>query len=239
MSAALKFNMEAEQLSQKPHIGEKWPKPRLVWENPELSAGMHKEKPKVKPEASYGRLVYNYFRDYDPTTGRYLQSDPIGLGGGINTYAYVRGNPLLNIDPLGLIEWSGSFHGRGLVGPVGAIEIEFTLTSKCVNGKQATVDVVAVGPAVGVGIKLAETRGGITFEDHLDDVQPYVFNGGFSAVQASIVVGPYGGQAGRTRLGGAFSRDSVDIRGLDIGVTLVIGSSTVTNVQMKECDCEK
>ena len=56
---------------------------------------------------------YNYFRDYYPGVGRYLQADPIGLKGGINLYGYVYNNPLNWIDFWGLDETSWSNWGWG------------------------------------------------------------------------------------------------------------------------------
>ncbi|MFC3652911.1 RHS repeat-associated core domain-containing protein [Dyella humi] len=68
-------------------------------------------------------LNYNVHRDYDPSTGRYTESDPLGFfGGQASTYAYVGGNPLSYVDPLGLAmsplrECGGNLAGCGDLPP--------------------------------------------------------------------------------------------------------------------------
>jgi RHS repeat-associated protein len=49
---------------------------------------------------------YNYFRDYDPALGRYIESDPVALGAGLNTYGYVGADPIAGIDPRGLARFN-------------------------------------------------------------------------------------------------------------------------------------
>lgn len=51
-------------------------------------------------------LHYNYFRDYEPATGRFIESDPVGLKAGMSTYSYTSSSPLRYADPKGLTNWS-------------------------------------------------------------------------------------------------------------------------------------
>jgi RHS repeat-associated protein len=79
-------------------------------------------------------LHYNYYRDYDPETGRYIQSDPIGLIGGINLYAYVESNPIQFADRFGLVR---NTRGPGICRGTDCVEPPF----------EPTPDGEGVGPA--------------------------------------------------------------------------------------------
>ena len=80
-------------------------------------------------------LHYNGFRDYDPAIGRYIESDLIGLAGGVNTYGYVENNPLSYVDPLGLWHYTSTAGG-----PVDDTTAQFlTCMDSCVGARHPDI----------------------------------------------------------------------------------------------------
>jgi type VI secretion system secreted protein VgrG len=95
-----------------------------------------------------GPTHYNYFRSYQASQGRYSQSDPIGLGGGLNRFGYVNQNPLSDIDPEGLnpalacyragrVGWEIGQRINPYVQPILASAIDSMLLSSSANASGA------------------------------------------------------------------------------------------------------
>jgi RHS repeat-associated protein len=191
-------------------------------------------------------LWYNGFRDYDSNTGRYIQSDPIGLGGGLNTYAYVGGNPVSGIDPLGLMEWNGTSlsYGAGW-GYVGVMRQDYQLWSDCVAGSRTFAAVTATYGALDEGLgfrRVGANYSGenVTFEDDngLMIADPDVFNGDAAIVGVSAVIG-VGPALQRTTLGRATTGWSLGASfGFDASAGLASGTSVVTASGVHGCGCK-
>jgi RHS repeat-associated protein len=88
---------------------------------------------------------YNYFRTYDATTGRYLQSDPIGLAGGLNSSGYAFGNPVRFSDPYGIVP--PQLIGAGVGALIGGVSGAVTAMS----GPNPSFKSVATATIVGAG----------------------------------------------------------------------------------------
>jgi RHS repeat-associated protein len=108
------YYINADQLGAPHTITDQ--KKNIVWEwTPDpFGNGLPNQKPGKAAAFAYNmrfpgqyydaetRLNYNMARDYNPAIGRYIQSDPMGLSGGVNTFAYVGNNPTINSDRAGL-----------------------------------------------------------------------------------------------------------------------------------------
>ncbi len=130
-------------------------------------------------------IFYNYFRDYDQITGRYVDSDLIGLDGGLNTYGYVSGSPLSFIDPKGLVKWDGAYAEVSVGSPLSGVKaVSFTLKSECINNEKYIVRVRVMAGFFGIGASILGAgsvgAGTAVFEDSNSNIDPYVFNGNFN-----------------------------------------------------------
>ncbi len=182
---------------------------------------------------------YNMFRTYDGTEGRYLESDPIGLNGGFNTYAYSENSPLIFVDPLGLVDWSGTGQAFAGVAGGGAGFFKFDLTSECKDGKQVHATVAASALALGVGLKFTGSASAVSLHDYTDTPNAETLEGAFGIIGVSSVVGA-GGSFGKIKIGHARSNFGLSgpIYGLDISAGVFMGAGHVTSSQVTACSCK-
>ncbi len=207
--------------------------------------------PGQRLEAGSG-MYYNYFRDYDPHSGRYLQSDPIGLRASMSTYGYAGSNPFSWSDPSGLVRWDGKVLPATLGYHAAGGLFVFDLTSQCVKGQKARILYRAKALGVGYGVKglpfVNATAGSVSLEDHLQDIYPLNMNGMFFTMGGGINVLGTGAGCTVYQLGSGFTPAMTKWRnacslggaGLDASANFMLGSGEVVGVvKWESCDeCE-
>jgi len=95
-------------------------------------------------------LNQNAYRDYDPSTGRYVESDPLGFGGGqLSTYAYALGNPITYSDPTGNCPWCLGAAIGGAIGGASAAVSAYNAGGSFWQVTGATIGGAATGAVAG------------------------------------------------------------------------------------------
>ena len=177
----------------------------------------------------------NGFRDYSSVLGRYVESDPTGLAGGINTYAYVGSNPLDYIDPPGLTRWSvGVFSiGGGVILEGGYVR--YQAISECVDGKRTVADGNVIFGGAGIGLPIGFSGSTVTVDDGIPgNLDSSVFNGRYVYQGANVTLGAgvsYGsirfGQAATTGYSWGAQGGLGEGASSDIGKSWITSSATV------------
>jgi RHS repeat-associated protein len=156
-------------------------------------------------------LFYNWHRDYDPGGGRYAQSDPIGLEGGINSYAYAKGDSLRYIDPHGTFVWfipavTGAV--GGLAGGVGNYIVQRYIQGNCTIDWGSVANATVWGAAAGATLPYAGGVGGAMAVGAAANVFQYVtgqaISGGEVSAGGALAYASIGAAGGS--IGGAFTR---------------------------------
>ena len=142
-------------------------------------------------------LHYNYFRYYNPQTGRYITPDPIGLEGGINLFSYAYNNPLLNADEHGLYVGGVGIGGAGALKLLGKYGISGSGCVMWVHDDKGNWGIVACGSGGGainsggiIGLQTSHLWGVESVCD-LEDIQ-FALSGGGGYASGPGIAGDIG-----------------------------------------------
>jgi len=142
-------------------------------------------------------LVLTLYRAYDPNIGRWLSEDPLGSGAGPNLYAYVIGDPIALMDPLGL-SWKtfgwGFVKGAAMGAAIGA----------------GTAALIVVAPAAAAAVAVVSTAALVYSAYELYQVWPCLTDDEMDEIVGGVVGGMVGGVAAARAAGGVGARTAAN-----------------------------